>query len=366
MAVRVGRWDCPTCGHIGNPGPQTKCSSCASPRPKDVVFYLPKDAEIVTEDTHLKAASAGVDWICGHCTAQNKATQAECWSCGNPRDETSEDVNLEEREYGLDDVPIEGQKRQRTIHPLEQQRLASTKRGGGWLRNIIIAALVLLGGVLLLRSFPQQISVTVEQFTWERTTQMLHYEPVAKEEWSVPQGAYDVSSFQAIREYKQVLRGYETRTRDVQVKVGEERYVCGQIDKGNGYFEDKYCTRPIYETRQETYQEAVYDQVPIYATKYRFKIMEWVASKENLLYAGAKDHNPQWPSTEGKTNPEQWKEGSKTQEYKIIVKEDDGDKHTEVVGFTFWSGLEQGEKIKAKRSFLFDIYYGLDEPNKDK
>ncbi|MDX2245388.1 MAG: zinc finger protein [Bacteroidia bacterium] len=365
MAVRVGRWDCPTCGHIGNTGPQTKCSACSAPRPKDVVFYLPQDAEIVIDEHKLKEAGSGVDWICGHCTAQNKATQTECWSCANPRDETSQDVNLEEREYSNEEVPIEGQKRQRTIHPLEQQRLVSPKRGG-WFKKILIAGLVLLGGVILLRSFPKQISVTVEEFTWERTTQMLHYEPVTKEEWSVPQGAYDVSSFQAIKEYKQVLRGYETRTRDVQVKVGEETYVCGQIDRGNGYFEDKYCTRPIYETRTETYEEAVYDQVPVYATKYRFTIMEWVAHKENLLYAGGKDHNPQWPSTEGKTNPEQWKEGDKTQVYKIVVVEDDGDKHTEEVGLEFWSKLEEGGKIKAKRSFLFDIYYGLDEPTKDR
>ncbi|MEZ4826433.1 MAG: zinc finger protein [Bacteroidia bacterium] len=366
MAVRVGRWDCSVCGHIGNPGPQTRCTACAAPRPKDVVFYLPKDAEVVSDDQSLNEARSGVDWICGHCEAQNKTSQKDCWSCGNPRDESSHDVDLEEREYGLDEVPIEGRKKQRTIHPLEQQRLASTGRGSGWVKKIGIAILALLLGVILLRSFPRQIEVTVNEFNWERTTQMLHYEPVTKEEWSVPQGAYNVSSFQAIREYKQVLRGYEKRTRDVQVKVGEERYVCGQIDKGNGYFEDKYCTRPIYETRTETYEEPVYDQVPVYDTKYRFTIMEWVASKENLLYAGGKDHNPQWPSTEGKTDPQKWKEGAKTQDYKIVVEEDDGDKHTEVVGFEFWSGLEQGSKIKAKRSILFDIYYGLDEPGKDR
>lgn len=362
MAVRVGRWDCPTCGHKGNLGPETQCVSCGASRPEDVVFYLPKDAEIVQDENRLREARLGVDWICGHCSAQNKASETVCRSCANPRDETSQDVDLQEREYGLDEVPFEGRERQRTIHPLEKQRLASPVKGKGIFKKILIAGAVILAGVLLLRTFPKQIEVSVDEFRWERTLQMLHYEPVQREAWSVPQGAMNVESFQAVREYRQVFRGYETRTREVRVKVGEEQYVCGQIDRGNGYFEDKYCTRPIYETRTEEYQEEVYDQVPVYDTKYRFTVMEWVTHQSNLLRASAGDHQPEWPSTEGKTNTSEWKEGPRTQLYEIVVVEDDGDRHTEKVGFDFWTKLNQGQKIKAKRSLIFDIYYGLDEP----
>ncbi|MCB0838989.1 MAG: zinc finger Ran-binding domain-containing family 2 protein, partial [Bacteroidetes bacterium] len=89
MAVRVGRWDCDVCGHIGNYGPHTKCASCGASRPANVKFYLPKDAEIVTDKEQLKEARAGVDWICGHCYSQNKAKDTVCNSCGNPRDESS-------------------------------------------------------------------------------------------------------------------------------------------------------------------------------------------------------------------------------------------------------------------------------------
>ena len=48
MAIRVGRWDCFVCGHKGNLGPETHCTNCGSSRPKDVVFYLPDDAKVIT------------------------------------------------------------------------------------------------------------------------------------------------------------------------------------------------------------------------------------------------------------------------------------------------------------------------------
>ena len=63
---------------------------------------------------------------------------------------------------------------------------------------------------------------------------------------------------------------YETRTRTVKVKEGEERYVSGQRDKGNGYFEDVYSTRPVYEDREEEYRD-----VPVYQTKYLYTVYEW-------------------------------------------------------------------------------------------
>ncbi|GAB4416990.1 MAG: hypothetical protein OHK0039_26810 [Bacteroidia bacterium] len=364
MAVRVGRWDCPTCGTKRILGPETRCPNCGSPRPKNVRFYLPDDAEVLDDDEAHRRAHAGADWICGHCDTQNKATDTLCNGCGNPRDEESQDVNLQERTYGMHEVPTDSFAQERTQHPLELAQQRPRRRSP--FRYVLYAALVLLGGYLALRSFPRSIAVTVEQFRWERSLQVLHNEAVQKEDWSLPQGAFEVSSFQAVRSYRQVLRGYETRTRTVQVKVGEERYVCGKIDKGNGYFVDKYCTRPIYENREETYQEPVYDQVPVYDTKYRFKVMEWVAHEQHLLRAAAEGHEAHWPEQPRRSDPQNWKEGERTEAYYLVLREGDGDQHTERVGYTFWSGLSQGQSIKAKKSWLFDMYYGLDEPEKDR
>ena len=94
MAVYVGKWDCPTCGNIGVAGPETNCTNCGASRPEDVQFYL-DDETVIRDKSQLEEAQAGVDWICGHCSSQNKALADPCWSCGNPRDVLSEDVDLE-------------------------------------------------------------------------------------------------------------------------------------------------------------------------------------------------------------------------------------------------------------------------------
>lgn len=364
MAVHVGRWDCPTCGNKGVLGPETRCPNCGSSRPKDVRFYLPTDAEVVQDEARIKEAMAGVDWICGHCTSQNKAVDTICFSCGNPRDETSDDVDLQEREYRTGEVPTDSFEPKRTRHPLERTRRPLTEsrpvraQGGGLFRKVLIGLGLVLVAVFFLRSFPKEIDVTVEQFSWQRDIQMMHYEPVQQEAWGgAPSGAFEVRTAREIRSYKQVLRGYETRTRTVQVQVGTEQYVCGKIDKGNGYFVDKYCSRPIYENRQETYEQPVYDQVPVYDTKYYYKIMKWV--KANLLNASAKDHSPKWPNPPPQPDPDKWKEGAKQEVYYIYVREDDGDVHKETIPFERWSKLDIGSSIKAKKSMIFDIYYGL-------
>jgi hypothetical protein len=356
MAVRVGRWDCPTCGNKMILGPETRCPNCGSSRPENVRFYLPTDAEIVEDEARLKEAKAGPDWICGYCTTQNKALVKDCSGCGNTRDHTSQEVRLEEREYNTREIPRDSFAPERTIHPLEQQAMQPPKKRRPF-RWILLLGLIGLVGMLLLRSFPKEIEVSVVAFQWERQIQLQHNEPVQKEDWSVPNGAFEVSSFRAIRSYNQVLRGYETRTRDVRVKVGEERYVCGQIDKGNGYFVDKYCTRAIYETRQETYEQPVYDQVPVYDTKYRFKVMEWV--NDRILKSSGKNQEAKWPNAPPQPDPQNWREGAKQELYQISVREDDGDLHLETIPFARWSKLKRGDKIKAKRSLLFDMYYGL-------
>lgn len=364
MAVRIGRWDCSTCGTKGILGPKTRCDNCGATRPKGVKFYLPKDAEIVQDESRIQEARAGVDWICGHCDGQNKAKDTHCLSCGNIRDKSSQDIDLQEREYSTGEVPQESFERERTKHPLEGK--TSKRKSGGVFKKIVLAGLLLVAGFIFLRIFPQQIEVTVDQFEWKRTVQMLHHEPVVRESWDLPKGAFETTSFQDVHHYDQVFRGYETRTRSVQVKVGEEQYVCGQIDKGNGYFVDKYCSRPIYENRQEEYQEEVYDQVPVYATKYRYRIMEWVPKERYLLRKEAKDHSPLWPEMSKQPDPQNWKAGKKTEEYYVYVKEPDGDLHQEQVGMKFWTNLTKGQTLQAERSYLFDIYYGITEPTKAK
>jgi len=359
MSVYVGRWDCPTCGTKAIAGPETRCPNCGSSRPKNVRFYLPEDAEMVDDEARIKEARAGADWICGHCGTQNKAADTACKACGNERDESSQDVALSEREYGLDELPTGSFAPKRSVHPLEEQQKRPKKRRAG-IRFILLIGLVLFGGWMLLKSFPKTVEVTVSSFEWKRSFQLEHYETVGKEAWSVPNGAFDVSSFRAIKSYKQVLRGYETKTRTKRVQVGTERYVCGKVDKGNGYFVDKYCTRAVYENRQETYEEPVYDQVPVYATKYKFKVKEWVSRKSNLLTSSGKNQEAKWPTDVRLNSPKEWRSGQKKGNYYLTVKEDNGTAHREEVSYDYWQKLKKGQRIKAKKAYVIGTWYGLE------
>lgn len=349
MAILVGRWDCSTCGNKAILGPKTQCPNCGASRPEDVRFYLPDDAEVVTIEEQLKEAKAGVDWVCGHCSSHNKALQLSCNSCGNPRDELSEDVDLGEKTYELHEVPKDA------LIPYDPP---PRKRKANPATKWLIALIFLVGIFIFFSQLPKDINVTVSGFKWERTVQMAHYEPVQREEWDLPRDAYDVSSYRAIHHYDQVFRGYETRYRNVRVQVGEERYVCGKRDKGNGYFEEVYCTRPIYEKRRESYEEAVYDKVPVYREKYRFTVMEWVEKRSYLLRSQGVDHHPFWPS-QTYPDPANWREGEKNAIYIAIVTDPKGITHEESFSLQDWERLAINQPLEATQSWLFGTYFGL-------
>jgi hypothetical protein len=75
----------------------------------------------------------------------------------------------------------------------------------------------------------------------------------------------------------------ETRTKQVseQVQSGTQNYSCGTTDLGNGYFQDRTCTRPVYQTRTrtETYQEPIYRREPVYDTWLIWEVDRWVPAR---------------------------------------------------------------------------------------
>lgn len=307
MAIREGRWDCPTCGTCENRGGDVRCPGCGDPRPEGVRFYLPADEGAVSDAGALARARAGADWICEHCSASVRAAEGRCPGCGAERGASR---SQRTRDYGMDDVPRAGRERRAAPPPPRPAK----RRPGLALGPVLLLAFL---AALVWWNRPREVSATVEGKSWARTVEVEHYRTVREEDWALPAGGRQLRSFRAVREHRRVLERYETRTRQVseQVQVGTRTYTCGQRDLGNGYFQDVTCTEPRYETRtrSERYEEPVYRREPVYATRYAYEIERWLPH-DTLRASGDASAEPVWP--EVRAGP-RVREGARTETYTV-------------------------------------------------
>jgi hypothetical protein len=347
MAIREGRWDCPSCGRKGNRGPEKHCAGCGAPRGEEVSFYLPEDAPEVTDPEALARARSGPDWHCPYCGGDNRADYPHCTGCGAPKDGAKERQVVEHRFEAPPPPPAQpadagdGGPRKR-----KKKRWGCFKTGCG--------ASAVGGLVLFLLSLifggPHETVVSVEGFSWERTltTQNLVTETEGAWEGSVPGGARVLGRETRVHSTRKIPIGSETRTRTVtkKVQVGTEQVKVGVRDLGNGYFEDIYEDRPIYEnrSRQETYQEPLYREEPIHKTWVRFEVDRW--KKGRTVVATGTDRSPRWP--EEPRGPRQ-RVGARTEAYFVHFRDADGNilRHR-AASETEWRGFEPGQRLRAR------------------
>ena len=345
MAVREGRWDCPSCGDVGQLGRSVSCTGCGSPRPQGVRFYLPEDAPEVTDAEMLRQAAAGADWVCEHCGASNRALSADCTGCGAS---VGDSEYQETHEYGEGEAPRSGRPRALRDVPAPPP---STRRGGGFRRVVRWGiGLGAVGGAFAFLS-PREVPATVSDRSWERTVQVERFRTVTEEEWELPEGGRELSRERAIRRYDRVLDHYETRTRQVseQVQTGTESYTCGTTDNGNGYFTDKTCTRPTYSTqyRTEEYEEPVYRQVPVWGTRFRYEIERWKPERVARAAGGATG-SPEWPDTELSGSRE--REGERKEVYTLTFRDEEGKEYTKQLTQAQWERYDPGERVTLRVS----------------
>ena len=344
MAIREGRWDCESCGIAGNLGRAVHCPGCGLPRPDGTRFYLPEDAEEVTDAARLAQARAGADWVCEHCGASARATDEDCPGCGAPRgDSGTQDVH----EYAMDEIPRDGRKRR--PRPLAAAAPTAPKRYTG---RILLVALVLLGWLFFRK---REIEGVVEGTSWTRTTEIEAYRTLRESGFNLPEGARPVRSYRAVERYNQVLDHYVTRERQVseRVQTGSRTYTCGSRDTGNGYFEDVTCTEPTYETRyrSETYEDPVYRQEPVYGTKHDYDIDRWV--RDTVLTTRGEAHTPadtagpRWPAPRLR---DRQREAAKTEEYVVRYKGENGKTYEHKLPFDRFRDLRIGSPVRLKVS----------------
>jgi hypothetical protein len=344
MAIREGRWDCPSCSSAGQLGRHVYCTGCGAPRPENITFYLPQDAEAVTDAAQLAQARAGADWVCEHCGGSARATDAACPGCGAARGESAE---RQVHEYSLENTPRSGRPQPAMSPPPSAARPHRPAGKSKFGRNVFVLLLVSFFGWIGWSNRTRHVEALVTAKEWERSVQVEAYRTVTEEAWSLPQGGRQVRSYRAIRDYRRVLDHYETRTRQVseRVQTGTRTYTCGTVDRGNGYFEDRTCTEPEYETRYrtETYQEPIYRREPIWDTKYVYRIERWVP--DTLLREHGDTTAPVWPRT---VADDTTRDGEKKQRYVMTFRDGDGESYTSEVPLDQFTGHRVGERVPLK------------------
>ncbi|HKI05809.1 MAG TPA: zinc ribbon domain-containing protein [Thermoanaerobaculia bacterium] len=343
MAIREGAWDCPVCGRKKNRGPEKFCGGCGAPRGPEVKFYLPEDAPEVVAAEALKKAQAGPDWVCPYCDADNPADHAFCSGCGAPKDPGAQIREVVERPLGAPPPPPP-----QLVAPAPPAKGTSTalKKGCGigCLGLLALAALVFFVGR------PKSADLTVTGFHWLRTIAVEELRPVTEQAWEgeVPPGARILGSSREVHHVDRIQTGTRTATRTVseRVQTGTERVQTGTRDLGNGYFEDVYEDRPVYEDRshEETYQEPVYREQPVYRQRIRYEAEKWVPDRE--ARAEGQDRSPVWPGPNLGTNE---REGSRKELYEVLFQDAEGKPvRYQAPNEQVWKSFEEGRTYKAK------------------
>lgn len=337
-----GVWDCVFCGTDKIRGSERVCPCCGKTRGQDVKFYMDNPKNYVSEEV-AKTINRNPDWLCSYCDALNRDDLDECHSCGATKDASAKnyfehraevDRRRAERQKRLDALMNQEERNDkagRSVHstgrlsyledndtpPSFKEPYKRTKeryqddfpvskpskprRNIPW-KNILTGGAVAIAAVLLVMLLislftPKVMDVTVDELTWERSIGVETLTTVDESGWSLPAGARLHYSQQEIKSYEKVIDHYETKTRTYTEQVLDhyEEYVSGYRDLGNGYFEEITSSRPVYrtETRTETYEEPVYRDEPIYATKYYYEIDKWLHSY-NSESSGHKSEEMYW------------------------------------------------------------------------
>ena len=136
---------------------------------------------------------------------------------------------------------------------------------------------------LLYVFFPRVEEKTVTGFTWERNISIEEYKTVQESDWSVPPGGRVYKEETEFKEYVDVLDHYETKTERKSRSVFSHYMYVNSIPV------------PVYRTEYYTvsYQEPVYRQEPVYATRYYYEIEKWVDSGKDYSSRG-NDQEPYW------------------------------------------------------------------------
>ncbi|WP_455721262.1 hypothetical protein [Agathobacter sp.] len=375
-----GYWDCPYCSSKDIDGLKDYCPNCGVHKPKDVKYHLKGD--ISTEETYSKSqvaeednltkeelSKAGIseeecdgnhkEWVCDFCGSLNNWADDTCASCGAQREDAEFEYGGEKR--GQQDTSAA----QNTIHKTElvQEQQHDTSMDSKpekksffkRKKKTLIATAVVMAilAVVTVLFFPYKNKVTVDGFSWERNIALEEYKTVQESDWSVPSGGRVYDERTEIKSYVSVVDHYETvwetKTREV---YDHDETTTTYTDNGNGTFTENTTSTPVYrtETYQESHEEPVYRQDPVYATKYYYDIDKWVDTGKDYPSSGD-DHEPYW-NEDYKPLEENFRDTDRTEKYVVHFDNNKSDERD----FDEWNALQIGD-AKEQTTCLLGIIY---------
>ncbi len=328
-----GVWDCKYCGSARIRGSAKQCPACGKPRGVDAKYYM---AEInYVSDEEAARISRNPDWYCGYCDTLNSDEAKFCVSCGASR---------EESEKNYFELQAEKERKEAERQKFKNPEPAPAKGGGGLRRLFPILAAV--AAIFLFMSFlPKSKNVSIVSKDWQTVTDVEVFKAVQENDWSLPEGAYDVSQKTEIRSYNRVLDHYEKRERTYYEKVLDHYDTeVSYRDMGNGYFEEEEHQVPVYVDveRTEIYDEPIYRQEPVYDTKYYYTIDKWVLDHEERLSGSGDEVRYYSERLSGNLRT-----GDTSAEYTVTLLEKDKEK-TYPVAEDVWMSMKVGEEYTVK------------------
>ena len=349
-----GYWKCPSCGTKDIKGHVRECPNCGKPRDEDVKFYLKE----FDESHALKDASTEPDWLCEYCGCYSPSSSQECISCGAPKNgkhySDTHDTN-KKRVYdtnndGIDDES-QFKKEEKIVKTIPKQPLKKTKTN--FYASIAVALILVIAG-LIYYFVPRSVDFDVTGVSWKRQISIERFTTVEESDWSVPAGGRVYKTQQEIHHYDKVLDHYEDYYEDVSEQVLDHyETITHKRDLGNGNFEIEKEQKPVYKTvtHKEKRSKPVYIDIPIYETKFYYKLERWKHFRN--VDSSGDDLNPYWGSyvlAKGKPpyNVGEERIAKQTEHYYVNGIVDKEEKTFSVSSYDWWQSMTVGSHVHGK------------------
>lgn len=366
MAILEGRWDCSSCGKVGNMGHDVHCSGCGKPRGK-VQFYLPENAQELLDAEKLAEAKAGPDWICAYCEASNRSTGAHCTGCGAAREEgkARQEGGGDETELSAAQIEAKNRAAANVAPPPKSKKLGAV---------VAVVALLLMscggcstlafwsraggasgfGGPTFRFGSPSTGAwVTVTEKTATRSIAVEAQRMVQDASWcsSMPGDAHELR-----RHSKQ--DGTRCEWKDparTLVPLAAVGGFYGTKNLNNGYFESSPSSGSSGGSSGSS-SSSKCRNIPVYRDWCDWEAVRW--TKVRVPSNTSADSVPAWPSVSLAPGE---REGARTEEFLFDAQTSDGETVHMTTDESRWGTLARGAKYGATFSF-FGGLKSVDDP----